>query len=338
MINPTGRGVLDTRFRGYDDWAGLRRTRLVCTWERTAPCHRPRTRAIQNVHAPCHRPRRRAIQYRRGADDKSRGRGVLDTRFRGYDDRAGLRRTRLVCTWERTRNSRVIAREGGRSSIPEELMINRGAAAYWIPAFAGMTFPRSSSLQAQRSARCRERPRRGRLQARCVAVHAPCHRPRRRAIQNVHAPCHRPRRRAIQYCRGADDQSRGRGVLDTRFRGYDDWSGLRRTRLVCTWERTAPCHRPRRRAIQNVHAPCHRPRRRAIQYCRGADDRSRGCGVLDTRFRGCMTGPAIIVVASAAAHTCRERPRRGRLQARCVAVHAPCHRPRRRAIQYSERS
>src|SRR4051794_28986704 len=32
---------------------------------------------------------------------------------------------------------------------------------------------------------------------------------------------HRPRRRAIQYCRGADDQSRGRGVLDTRFRGYD---------------------------------------------------------------------------------------------------------------------
>ena len=36
-----------------------------------------------------------------------------------------------------------------------------------------------------------------------------------------HSPCHRPRRRAIQYCRGADDQSTGRGVLDTRFRGYD---------------------------------------------------------------------------------------------------------------------
>src|SRR3954469_7346292 len=33
----------------------------------------------------------------------------------------------------------VIAREGGRSSIAEELMINREAAAYWIPAFAGMT-------------------------------------------------------------------------------------------------------------------------------------------------------------------------------------------------------
>src|SRR3954454_3389084 len=33
----------------------------------------------------------------------------------------------------------VIAREGGRSSIAEELMTNRGAAAYWIPAFAGMT-------------------------------------------------------------------------------------------------------------------------------------------------------------------------------------------------------
>src|SRR4051812_1269945 len=27
----------------------------------------------------------------------------------------------------------------GRSSIAEELMINREAAAYWIPAFAGMT-------------------------------------------------------------------------------------------------------------------------------------------------------------------------------------------------------
>src|SRR3954449_11896467 len=34
---------------------------------------------------------------------------------------------------------RVIAREGGRSSIAEEPMINRDAAAYWIPAFAGMT-------------------------------------------------------------------------------------------------------------------------------------------------------------------------------------------------------
>src|SRR3954452_13798125 len=33
----------------------------------------------------------------------------------------------------------IIAREGGRSSIAEELMINRQAAAYWIPAFAGMT-------------------------------------------------------------------------------------------------------------------------------------------------------------------------------------------------------
>src|SRR3954452_772164 len=37
---------------------------------------------------------------------------------------------------------RVIAREGGRSSIAEELMINRQAAAYWIPAFAGMTIGR----------------------------------------------------------------------------------------------------------------------------------------------------------------------------------------------------
>src|SRR3954453_15674381 len=36
-----------------------------------------------------------------------------------------------------------------------------------------------------------------------------------------HSPCHRPRRRAIQYCRGADNQWTGRGVLDTRFRGYN---------------------------------------------------------------------------------------------------------------------
>src|SRR4051812_15214007 len=88
---------------------------------------------------------------------------------------------------------RVIAREGGRSSIAEELMMNRQAAAYWIPAFAGMTIGR----------RCKS----GRL--------------RMRAQANVTLPCHRPRRRAIQYCRGADDQSIGRGVLDTRFRGYD---------------------------------------------------------------------------------------------------------------------
>ena len=86
-----------------------------------------------------HRPRRRAIQYCRGADDQSTGRGVLDTRFRGYDDWAGLQK----------------------------------------------------------------RP----------FAHA--------SAGECHSPCHRPRRRAIQYCRGADDQSTGRGVLDTRFRGYD---------------------------------------------------------------------------------------------------------------------
>jgi hypothetical protein len=32
----------------------------------------------------------------------------------------------------------VIAREGGRSSIPETLVINREAAAYWIPRFRGV--------------------------------------------------------------------------------------------------------------------------------------------------------------------------------------------------------
>jgi len=36
-------------------------------------------------------------------------------------------------------HSIVIIRESGWSSIPEALMINRAAAAYWIPAYAGMT-------------------------------------------------------------------------------------------------------------------------------------------------------------------------------------------------------
>src|SRR4051812_36652596 len=49
----------------------------------------------------------------------------------------------------------VIAREGGRSSIAEELMINREAAAYWIPAFAGMTIGRG----------CKSGPLRMRAQA-----------------------------------------------------------------------------------------------------------------------------------------------------------------------------
>src|SRR3954454_8146324 len=49
----------------------------------------------------------------------------------------------------------VIAREGGRSSIAEEPMINRGAAAYWIPAFAGMTIGRG----------CKSGPLRMRAQA-----------------------------------------------------------------------------------------------------------------------------------------------------------------------------
>src|SRR3954468_15546731 len=49
----------------------------------------------------------------------------------------------------------VIAREGGRSSIAEEPMINREAAAYWIPAFAGMTIGRA----------CKSGPLRMRAQA-----------------------------------------------------------------------------------------------------------------------------------------------------------------------------
>ena len=119
-------------------------------------------------HSPLrHRPRRRAIQYCRGADDQSTGRGVLDTRFRGYDDWAGLQK-----------------RPFANASAGE--------------------------------------------------CHSPCHRPKR-AVQNVSFR-HRPRRRAIQYCRGADDQSTGRGVLDTRFCGYDDWAGLTKAAL-CECER-----------------------------------------------------------------------------------------------------
>src|SRR3954471_18552547 len=68
----------------------------------------------------------------------------------------------------------VIAREGGRSSIAEEPVINRQAAA----GGGG----------------------------------------------------------AIHYGRGAGDQSTGRGVLDTRFRGYDDWAGPAKA-AVCVCER-----------------------------------------------------------------------------------------------------
>src|SRR3954468_17136917 len=57
----------------------------------------------------------------------------------------------------------VIAREGGRSSIAEEPMINRGAAAYWIPAFAGMTIGRG----------CKSGPLRMRAQRMSRAVSSP---------------------------------------------------------------------------------------------------------------------------------------------------------------------
>src|SRR5881397_359167 len=113
---------------------------------------------------------------------------------------------------------RVIAREGGRSGIAGEVMINLEAAAYWIPAFAGMTA--------------------GVYDKRGLFAHG--------SAGECHAPCHRPRRRAIRYCRGGDDQSRGRGVLDTRFRGYDG-GDLRQTRLVCAWER--------RRMSRSVSSP-----------------------------------------------------------------------------------
>src|ERR1700719_1916367 len=39
---------------------------------------------------------------------------------------------------------------------------------------------------------------------------------------------HRPRRRAIQYSETLVMESKGRGVLDTRLRGYDDSSAAAR--------------------------------------------------------------------------------------------------------------
>src|SRR4051794_29333020 len=72
----------------------------------------------------------------------------------------------------------VIAREGGRSSIAEELMINRGAAAYWIPAFAGMTIGGACdelglvARGGRRRPPAGHRPRTGRAR-RCRAVSAP---------------------------------------------------------------------------------------------------------------------------------------------------------------------
>src|SRR5256885_1937979 len=55
----------------------------------------------------------------------------------------GCKSRRLRMRAQANVTRRVIAREGGRSSIAEEPMINRQAAAYWIPAFAGMTIRRA---------------------------------------------------------------------------------------------------------------------------------------------------------------------------------------------------
>src|SRR5882757_1407117 len=54
---------------------------------RMARRDRKRAFAIRAHHAPNrHRPRRRAIQYSEASVMESKGRGVLDTRLRGYDD------------------------------------------------------------------------------------------------------------------------------------------------------------------------------------------------------------------------------------------------------------
>src|SRR3954470_5491013 len=148
-----GCGCVGTRHSPRPSWANfLHNSGAFAPRERGCVTDLPRRRCDKRkpfahasageCHSPCHRPRRRAIQYCRGADDQSRGRGVLDTRFRGYDDWAGLQKRPFANASAGECHSPCHRREGGRSSIAEELMINRQAAAYWIPAFAGMTIGR----------------------------------------------------------------------------------------------------------------------------------------------------------------------------------------------------
>ena len=156
----TGRGVLDTRFRGYDDWAGLQKRPFANA--SAGECHSP-VIAQRRSNSFRHRPRRRAIQYSEelmiireaaaywipafagmtaGAYDKHRlfAHGSGDNSSLSSPNRYQATRGRSPPPKAQANvTRRVIAREGGRSSIAEELMINREAAAYWIPAFAGMT-------------------------------------------------------------------------------------------------------------------------------------------------------------------------------------------------------
>src|SRR3954453_20090410 len=81
-----------------------------------------------------HRPRRRAIQYCRGADDHSTGAAYWIPAFAGMTIGRACKSGPLRMRAQANVTRRVIAREGGRSSSAEELMINREAAAYWIPA------------------------------------------------------------------------------------------------------------------------------------------------------------------------------------------------------------
>ena len=283
----TGRGVLDTRFRGYDDWAGLQK--------------RPFANASAGeCHSPCHRPRRRAIQYCRGADDQSRGRGVLDTRFRGYDDWAGLHKA-AVCACERGRMSlAVIAREGGRSSIAEELMINREAAAYWIPAFAGMTAGRGCKsgrlrMRAQANVTLRVIAREGgrsriaeepMINRQAAAYWIPAF-AGMTAGPTTNATCLRLRARA-NVTRRVIAREGGRSSIAEELMINREAAAYWIPAFAGMTAGAYDKHRlfAHGSGAGEWHSPCHRPRRRAIQYCRGADDQSRGRGVLDTRFRG----------------------------------------------------
>src|SRR3954465_13139989 len=98
-----------------------------------------------------------------------RGCGCVGTRHsprpsHGKADKSGTPRTHSRRENADTRDPHsVIAREGGGSSIAEEPMINRQAAAYWIPAFAGMTIGRG----------CKSGPLRMRAQRMSRAVSSP---------------------------------------------------------------------------------------------------------------------------------------------------------------------
>src|SRR6478672_2080697 len=74
-----------------------------------------------------------------------------DLRWRRSSRSPLCRSRRLVSFLDRANKFVVIARESGRSSIPERLRFNREAAAYWLPRLSrGMTAVNVGERCAQR--------------------------------------------------------------------------------------------------------------------------------------------------------------------------------------------